>query len=189
MIHNYSAFVALAVGVMLTLDAHTTQAKLGCLVHTISMTTMFGVSAAYHRPTWTPEARAFMRKVGACLGRMGGEAGAAAGVSLEGAVRALPCCHVAPAMLCFAFADTIQAIFLIIAGTPLPTSTTSCSGSQLNHAAVCCQHPEVACAPHPTRPNSPPPCSLTMPPSSFSSPAPTPLWHCWACRALLPSAC
>ena len=72
-IHNYSAFVALAIGVMLILEARTTQAKLACLVHPIRKPTMIGVSAAFHRPPGKPGARAFMNKVGPCLGRVGGE--------------------------------------------------------------------------------------------------------------------
>lgn len=62
-VHHYAAFVALAMGIMLLIEAPNRLARLGCLVHTISTTAMFGVSAAYHRPNWSPENRAHMRKL------------------------------------------------------------------------------------------------------------------------------
>ncbi|KAL4429038.1 hypothetical protein ABPG77_006077 [Micractinium sp. CCAP 211/92] len=62
-IHNYAAFVALGVGIMLCLEAQTLRARLGCLIYTISTTTMFGVSASYHRPTWAPAQRALWRRL------------------------------------------------------------------------------------------------------------------------------
>ena len=34
-IHHYAAFVALAVGIMLILEAQTPRARLGCIIYTI----------------------------------------------------------------------------------------------------------------------------------------------------------
>lgn len=62
-IHHYAVFVALAVGVLLILDAQTPKARWGCVVYTLSTVAMFGASALYHRPTWQPEARQLMRRL------------------------------------------------------------------------------------------------------------------------------
>jgi hemolysin III len=62
-IHHYAVFVALAVGILLILDAQSPRARWGCVVYTASTVAMFGASALYHRPTWQPAARQLMRRL------------------------------------------------------------------------------------------------------------------------------
>ena len=57
--HNFAAVAALAAGALLTFDAPTSKAKIGCFIYTLSLTLMFTISATYHRPTWGPEGRAW----------------------------------------------------------------------------------------------------------------------------------
>ncbi|PSC71985.1 hemolysin III [Micractinium conductrix] len=66
--HHYAAFVALAIGIMLILEAQSPRARLGCIIYTLSTTAMFGASAAYHRPNWPPGPRVLLRRLDhACI--------------------------------------------------------------------------------------------------------------------------
>jgi hemolysin III len=55
--------VALGAGTVLVATAQTTQAALAAAVYTACMVAMYGFSALYHRPTWTPQARQRMRRL------------------------------------------------------------------------------------------------------------------------------
>ncbi|GMU60469.1 MAG: hemolysin III family protein [Myxococcales bacterium] len=60
--HLVSFFVALAAGAVL-IALVPAQVRAGLAIYTASLCTMFGVSAAYHRPTWSPGARRWMRRL------------------------------------------------------------------------------------------------------------------------------
>ena len=53
MFHQYAFFVSLVGGILLVLFATTTRASLAAAI-TASVSALFGVSALYHRVTWTP---------------------------------------------------------------------------------------------------------------------------------------
>jgi hemolysin III len=61
-LHQCAAFTALGAGLMLASVAPTTRAMLAALGFTASFVLLFGVSATYHRVTWSPAARAWMRR-------------------------------------------------------------------------------------------------------------------------------
>lgn len=60
---HQGAFVAsIAVAPLLLLSADATRARVAAAVFALSMTTCFGVSALYHRVTWAPSPRRWMRR-------------------------------------------------------------------------------------------------------------------------------
>src|SRR5512137_1155305 len=61
--HEIAAGVALAGLVALVLLAPGPRARLGALVYGSSLVALFSVSALYHRPTWSPRARLWMRRL------------------------------------------------------------------------------------------------------------------------------
>jgi hemolysin III len=63
--HQYAFFVSLASGTLLVLlsAATTTRAALAAAVYAVSVSALFGVSALYHRISWTPPARRRMRRL------------------------------------------------------------------------------------------------------------------------------
>jgi len=61
--HEIAAGVALAAWIALAVLAPTGRARGAALVYGASLFTLFSVSALYHRPTWPPRARAFMRRL------------------------------------------------------------------------------------------------------------------------------
>jgi hemolysin III len=61
--HQYAFFASLASGALLVLLAATTKASLGAAVYAASVSALFGVSALYHRRTWTTAARRRMRRL------------------------------------------------------------------------------------------------------------------------------
>lgn len=61
--HQIFFFVALVAGVFLVMAANGTAAKVGCALYATSLSTLLGVSALYHRPTWSLRARARMRRL------------------------------------------------------------------------------------------------------------------------------
>lgn len=62
-LHHWAAVAALGAGVVLVAMAPTLRAQLASAVYMASVVTLFSVSAIYHRPTWTPEKRALMRRL------------------------------------------------------------------------------------------------------------------------------
>jgi hemolysin III len=62
LLHSYAAPVALAAGLLLVVLAKSLHAALAAGVFAVSLVTLFTVSATYHRVTWTPAARAWMRR-------------------------------------------------------------------------------------------------------------------------------
>jgi hemolysin III len=61
--HQYAFFVSLVGGILLVLLAATTRATLAAAIYAASVSALFGVSALYHRVTWTTPARRRMRRL------------------------------------------------------------------------------------------------------------------------------
>jgi hemolysin III len=59
--HQYGFFAALVAGTFLVAGAPTPTAALAAAVYAASVCTLFGVSALYHRITWTPPVRRWLR--------------------------------------------------------------------------------------------------------------------------------
>ena len=62
-LHEIAFFVALVAGAVLVIAAPGSTAKIACAVYATSLATLLGVSALYHRPTWSDRARARMRRL------------------------------------------------------------------------------------------------------------------------------
>jgi hemolysin III len=62
-LHQYAFFVSLASGTLLVLLAATTRSAVAAAIYAASVSGLFGVSALYHRRTWTPPARRRMRRL------------------------------------------------------------------------------------------------------------------------------
>ena len=63
MFHQYAFFVSLVGGILLVLLATTTRASVAAAIYAASVSALFGVSALYHRVTWTTPARRRMRRL------------------------------------------------------------------------------------------------------------------------------
>jgi hemolysin III len=61
--HQYAFFVSLGSGALLVLLAATARATVAAAVYAASVSALFGVSALYHRVTWTIPARRRMRRL------------------------------------------------------------------------------------------------------------------------------
>jgi hemolysin III len=62
-LHQYAFFASLGSGTLLVLLAATTRASIAAAVYATSISALFGVSALYHRVTWTTTARRRMRRL------------------------------------------------------------------------------------------------------------------------------
>jgi hemolysin III len=61
-LHEGAFVVSLIVAPFLFLSAHSSRARLAACVFAFSVATCFGASALYHRVTWTPRVRRWMRR-------------------------------------------------------------------------------------------------------------------------------
>jgi hemolysin III len=61
--HQHGFFVSLASGTLLVVLATTTRASVAAAIYAASVSALFGVSALYHRITWTTTARRRMRRL------------------------------------------------------------------------------------------------------------------------------
>jgi hemolysin III len=61
--HQIAAFVAAIATAVLVLTAPSTRAMGVAALYGLSLVAMFTISATYHRPTWQPKARAWMRRL------------------------------------------------------------------------------------------------------------------------------
>ena len=61
--HQYAFFVSLLTGAALVFAARTGRAALAAAVYGASVSALFGVSALYHRVTWSVPARRWMRRL------------------------------------------------------------------------------------------------------------------------------
>jgi hemolysin III len=62
-LHQYAFFVSVVCGVLLVLGASGAGERVSAVVFAAAMATMFGVSALYHRITWRPGPRRWMRRL------------------------------------------------------------------------------------------------------------------------------
>jgi hemolysin III len=62
-LHQYAFFASLASGTLLVLLATTTKASVAAAIYAASVSALFGVSALYHRVTWSGPARRRMRRL------------------------------------------------------------------------------------------------------------------------------
>ena len=62
-IHEYSFFVAIVLGALLVWQANGGRETLATAIYAAGICGLFGVSALYHRVTWRPRARAWMRRL------------------------------------------------------------------------------------------------------------------------------
>jgi hemolysin III len=61
--HHAAALVALGAGLVLVVLAPPGRATLASAIYSASLVMMFSVSALYHRPTWGPSARQWMKRL------------------------------------------------------------------------------------------------------------------------------
>jgi hemolysin III len=62
-VHQFAFFGALPLGAALALIPDTTRGRAAAIAFAASVAAMFGASALYHRITWSPGARRWMRRV------------------------------------------------------------------------------------------------------------------------------
>jgi hemolysin III len=61
--HAYAFFVSLGCGVALILAASDGRARLAASIYAVAVSALLGTSALYHRITWRPAARRWMRRL------------------------------------------------------------------------------------------------------------------------------
>lgn len=61
--HLWAAVAAVVAGALLIALASSGRARLASAVYSVSLATMFGVSALYHVPTWSPGVRQWLRRL------------------------------------------------------------------------------------------------------------------------------
>lgn len=61
--HQYAFFVSLGCGVALILAASDGRARLAASIYAAAVSALLGTSALYHRVTWRPQARRWMRRL------------------------------------------------------------------------------------------------------------------------------
>src|SRR6185295_10717869 len=62
-LHQVAFFIAIAIAPILIVGAHAGRARAAAAVFAASVVACFGASALYHRVTWTPRMRLWMRRV------------------------------------------------------------------------------------------------------------------------------
>ncbi len=62
-LHEYGFFVSLVCGVALILAASDGRARLAAAIYAVALSGLLGTSALYHRVTWGPRARRWMRRL------------------------------------------------------------------------------------------------------------------------------
>ena len=62
-VHEYAFFVSLACGVALIIAASDGKARLAAIIYAFAVSALLGTSALYHRVTWRPRARRWMRRL------------------------------------------------------------------------------------------------------------------------------
>jgi hemolysin III len=61
--HQYAFFISLGCGVALILAASDGRARLAASIYAVAVSALLGTSALYHRVTWRPSARRWMRRL------------------------------------------------------------------------------------------------------------------------------
>jgi hemolysin III len=62
-LHQYAFFVSVVLGAVLVIVAPDGRARLAALIYAFAVSGLLGTSALYHRVTWRPRARAWMRRL------------------------------------------------------------------------------------------------------------------------------
>ena len=62
-IHQAAFFVSLGAGALLVLKSTDEVSRLSSLIYAASLMLLFGISALYHRPHWSPGPRAIMKRL------------------------------------------------------------------------------------------------------------------------------
>jgi hemolysin III len=62
-VHEYAFFVSLGCGVALILAASDGRARTAAVIYAFAVSALLGTSALYHRVTWRPRARRWMRRL------------------------------------------------------------------------------------------------------------------------------
>jgi len=62
-LHEVACIASLVAGGVLVANTASARGRLAAALYSASLVTLFGVSALYHRPTWKPAARAWMRRL------------------------------------------------------------------------------------------------------------------------------
>ena len=62
-LHLACFFLSIPAGVVLILQASAGRAQVGAVIYAVGLTALFGVSAAYHRPRWSPKWRARFKRL------------------------------------------------------------------------------------------------------------------------------
>lgn len=62
-LHQWAALAAVVSGVVLVAVSPPGRARAGCLVYAVVLVLLFGISALYHRVTWSPRAREYMKRL------------------------------------------------------------------------------------------------------------------------------
>ena len=62
-LHQYSFFVSVVLGAALVLASSGSRERAAAATFSVTLATMFGVSALYHRVVWAPRARRWMRRL------------------------------------------------------------------------------------------------------------------------------
>ena len=62
-LHEYAFFVSLACGLALVLAASDGRARAAATIYAVALSGLLGTSALYHRVTWRPNARRWMRRL------------------------------------------------------------------------------------------------------------------------------
>ena len=61
--HQYAFFVSVGCGVALILAASGGRARLAATIYAVAVSALLGTSALYHRLTWRPSARRWMKRL------------------------------------------------------------------------------------------------------------------------------
>ncbi len=61
--HKWAFFVSVVLGALLVTFAPSAEARVATAIYAVAMCGLFGVSALYHRVTWRPAARRWMRRL------------------------------------------------------------------------------------------------------------------------------
>jgi hemolysin III len=128
--HQYAFFVSVVLGAALVAAADGAGRRAAAAVFAIALTTMFGVSALYHRITWQPRARRLMRRLdhAAIYLLIAGTYTPFALIALDGAWRWT--------ILPIAWGGAVAAIALKLAWTDAPEQLTAAIGIGLGWVGV-----------------------------------------------------
>jgi hemolysin III len=61
--HQYAFFISLGCGIALIVGASDGKARLAASIYAVAVSALLGTSALYHRVTWRPNARRWMRRL------------------------------------------------------------------------------------------------------------------------------